>query len=384
LLVLLVFNPVAGRRGAWRRLLSPLNFLIFFTVTLPWFIGLCIEHPDFLHYGLVEESFHRFTSAKTFHRSEPVYFYLLIVASTFFPWSLLLPEASLAMVRERWLRHDADRLCLVWSVVVIVFFSVSQSKLPGYILSVTVSCGILVARLWDTALGFPGSPAARLACRATAIFGVVCLLIATVAFLGMGHTGALADRLGIPPADAEQIGHAARSLAILLVGIGAVGLLAWYRRNVPLSFLCLALFTPLSANVGLSIFDVIYEAKSGRRIANELSGLPKGTELACLQCYPNGLPFYLGRTVTLISSDGGELTSNYIIYALKNDPQWPEQIVRLEDFDHWVESRTNPVCLIIRQGDLGKLGGPAAGRIRTIQSLPSGYLSVQLPAPQDH
>jgi 4-amino-4-deoxy-L-arabinose transferase-like glycosyltransferase len=384
LLVLLFFNPIAGRPGAWRRLLSPLNFLVFFAVTLPWFIGLCLAHPDFLHYGLVEESFHRFTSAKTFHRSEPVYFYLLIVAGTFFPWSLLLPEATLAMVRERWLRQDADRLCLVWSVVVIVFFSISQSKLPGYILTVAVSCGILVARLWDAALGFPGSPAARLACRATAFFGLICLLIATAVFLGMGQTGALAGRLQIPAADAEQLGQAVRPFAVLLAGLGAIGLFAWYRRNVPLSFLSLVLFTPLGANIGLGFFNVIYEAKSGRRIANELSGLPQQTELACFQCYPNGLPFYLGRTMTLISRDGGELTSNYIIYALKNNPQWPEQIVQLADFDHWLASRTNPVCLIIRQADLGKLEGPAAGRMRSIQSLPSGYLSVQLPVPPDH
>jgi len=125
-LVLLIFNRVEGRRGAWRRLLSPLNVLVFFGITLPWFVGLCLAHLDFLHYGLVEESFHRFTTSKTFHRSEPFYFYLLIVAGTFFPWSLLLPEAGLAMWWERWAKNRADRLCLIWSVVVVVFFSISQ------------------------------------------------------------------------------------------------------------------------------------------------------------------------------------------------------------------------------------------------------------------
>jgi 4-amino-4-deoxy-L-arabinose transferase-like glycosyltransferase len=76
-LVLLIFNRIEGRRGAWRRLLSPLNLLVFFGVTLPWFVGLCLAHRDFLHYGLVEETFRRFTTSKTFHRSRPVYFYLL-------------------------------------------------------------------------------------------------------------------------------------------------------------------------------------------------------------------------------------------------------------------------------------------------------------------
>ena len=52
-LVLLIFNRVEGRRGVWRRLFSPLNLLVFFGVTLPWFVGLCLAHRDFLQYGLV-------------------------------------------------------------------------------------------------------------------------------------------------------------------------------------------------------------------------------------------------------------------------------------------------------------------------------------------
>ena len=87
-MVLLVFNRVEGRRGAWKRLFSPLNLLVFFGVTLPWFVGLCLAHHDFLRYGLVEESFKRFTTAKRFHRSEPFYFYLLIIAGTSFPVEL--------------------------------------------------------------------------------------------------------------------------------------------------------------------------------------------------------------------------------------------------------------------------------------------------------
>jgi len=206
-LVLLVFNRVEGRRGVWKRLLSPLNLLVFFGITLPWFVGLCLAHPDFLHYGLVEESFHRFTTSKTFHRSEPFYFYLVIVAGTFFPWSLLLPEASLATWRERWARHRADRLCLIWSVVVVVFFSISQSKLPGYILSVTVATGILVARIFDAALADPGGRTARLAGRAMVAFAVVCLLLATAVavLVGKSQTHLLARPMRIPVADAEQL-----------------------------------------------------------------------------------------------------------------------------------------------------------------------------------
>jgi 4-amino-4-deoxy-L-arabinose transferase-like glycosyltransferase len=382
-LVLLVFNRVEGRRGVWRRLLSPLNLLVFFGITLPWFVGLCLVHRDFLHYGLVEESFHRFTTSKNFHRSEPFYFYLLIVAGTFFPWSLLLPEAGVAMWRERWAKNRADRLCLVWAVVVVVFFSISQSKLPGYILSVTVASGILLARLLDAALTNPQGRAARLVGRATVAFAIVCLFLAATAavMLGTSRMHLLARPMRIPMADAEGLGRPMLPLAIALAAFGVFGVVARYRRSVSLCFLCFALFMPLAANAGMGVINVIFDVKSGRPIARQLSAVPAGTELACLECFPNGVPFYLRCTAMLISRDGGELTSNYIIYSLKEDPQWPKQIVPLADFDAWLASLKNPVYLIVRQSNRNKLETIAAARGATVQPLACGYWGVQLPAP---
>ncbi|MGO8838760.1 MAG: ArnT family glycosyltransferase [Limisphaerales bacterium] len=385
-LVLLIFNRLERRRGVWRRLLSPLNLLVFFGLTLPWFVGLCLAHRDFLYYGLVEESFHRFTTAKTFHRSEPFYFYLLIVAGTFFPWSLLLPEAGLATWRERWTRsHRADRLCLVWSLVVVLFFSVSQSKLPGYILSVTVTCGILMARLFDAALANRDGRAARLVGRATVVFAIVCLLLAVAAavIVGLSQTRLLARPMRIPVADAEQLGRAMVPLAVVLAGFSVFGLVARCRRSALLGFLCLALFVPLGANAGMGLIGVLFDAKSGRQIARQLAALPAETELAGLECFPNGLAFYMGRTVTLISRDGGELTheSNYIKYALAKDSRWPQQIVPLANCDTWLALQKKPVYLIVRQSNTNKLGAIAAARGATVQPLPAGYWGAQLPAP---
>jgi 4-amino-4-deoxy-L-arabinose transferase-like glycosyltransferase len=382
-LVLLIFNRVEGRRGAWRRLFSPLNLLVFLGVALPWFVGLCLAHRDFLQYGLVEESFHRFTSAKNFHRSEPFWFYLVIVAGTFFPWSLLLPEAGLTLWRGRWAKNRADRLCLIWSVVVVVFFSISQSKLPGYILSVTVAAGLLLARLFDAALANPDGRAARLVGRATVAFAIVCLVLAVEAavMMGMSLTYLLARPLRIPAADAAGIGRAMVPLVVSLAVFGVFGAVARWRRSISLSLLCFALFIPVGTNAGLGVIDVIFSAKSGRQVARQLSMLPAGTGLACLECFPNGVPFYLRRTMTLISRDGSELTSNYIIYSLKTDPQWPEPIVPLADFDAWLASQKKPVYLIVRQSNRDKLETIAAARGATVQILSPDFLGAQLPAP---
>jgi hypothetical protein len=126
---------------------------------------------------------------------------------------------------------------------------------------------------------------------------------------------------------------------------------------------------------------VIFDTKSGRPIARQLSALPAGTELACLNCFPNGMPFYLRRTATLISRDGGELTSNYIIYSLKKDPQWPKQIVPLENFDAWLATQKTPVYLIVPESNSNRLETIAATSGAKIQSLVHGYCGAQLPAP---
>jgi hypothetical protein len=355
--------------------------VVFFGITLPWFVGLCFAHRDFFHYGLVEESFNRFTTARRFHRSEPVYFYLPIIAGLFFPWSLLLPEASLATWKERWAKHPADRLCVLWSAVVIVFFSLSQSKLPGYILSVTVVCGILLARLLEAALKEPEGKAAQILIRGTTVFALLCLVAAMVPMLGVSQAHLLAKPLRISVAEAKELSRWARPLALLLAGFGAFALLARYRHSASLCILCLAAFPPLLIHLNAGVIDAVFDAKSGRRIACQLSALPQETELACLECFPNGLSFYLRRTATLISRDGHELTSNYIISSLEKGRHWPAQIVPLADFNSWLASRKAPVCLIVRLEDRERLKTLAAARGTTFQALSTGFLVAQLPTP---
>jgi hypothetical protein len=169
--------------------------------------------------------------------------------------------------------------------------------------------------------------------------------------------------------------------AMLFAAFGVLALIARYRRDVAMGFLCLALLPPLGLHANARVFEIIFDAKSNRQLARQLTSLPAGTELVCLECFPNGLPFYLNRTATLISRDGGELTSNYIVSCLKNQPQWPPQIVPVAKLDEWLASRKNSVYLIARQSDRKRLESIATAREVTVQPLWSGYLGTHLPAP---
>ena len=429
LLVLLVFNRLDGRRGAWKRLFAPLNFVIFFAITLPWFIGLCRAHPDFLHYGLVEESFNRFTSAKKFQRSEPFYFYLVIVAALFFPWSVLLPGAVVTAWKERGAKfrehsgpvpgapvsdsagsgltaetrrigdrrsttaaeteavsksaskHSTDRLCLVWAILVVVFFSISQSKLPGYILTVTVACGVLMARLFDAALSNPDGRAARVVRHATLAFAVLCGVLTAVVLAGAPKVAQLAGPLHISAADAQKLSDCTTALAATLAVFGVLGLIARGARHAGWSFLCLALFPPTFLAVNLRIPEVVMEASASRQLARQFPSLPPNTELASIACYPSGLSFYLERTMTLITQDGNELTSNYILFNLRKQSPWPPNLLPMTEIPAWLASRKTPVFVILQQEFRANAQSLINIRGASVHELSPKYFGILLPAP---
>jgi len=378
-LVLLVFHRVLGRRGVWRRFFAPLSLLVFFGVVLPWFIGLSIAHPDFPHYGLVAESFHRFTTAQ-FHRSKPFYFYGIIVVGMFLPWSLLLPEAAVATWKSRRGLARADVLCVVWAVVVVIFFSFSNSKMPGYILSATVAFGILVARLFEKALADSGGKAARIARHAAVGLAVLCLLAMAVIIFMSSRTQLLARPLGISVAEAGQFHPHIIAAAVFLLLFALFALLAGCKGNVKLCFACFSLFPLLLVNVNYGMLDVVFNAKSARTLAHQIPALPPKTELACLECFPSGLTFYLGRTATLITKDGHELTSNYIAFRLKTEHPWPSNLVPVAELNQWLAARKHPVFLLARREDLGRLETITVGNGATIQHLTPFYIGVLLPS----
>jgi 4-amino-4-deoxy-L-arabinose transferase-like glycosyltransferase len=380
-LILLVFCRVGARCGMLKRFFAPLNLLVFFGVTLPWFVGLSLQHPDFPYYGLIEESFHRFTTT-TFHRTQPFYFYALIVAGLFLPWSFILPEAGVAAWKNKKM-SSADRLCLVWAVVVVIFFSLSKSKLPGYILTVTVACGILTARFFERALANPEGKAARIIGRAAITLAVLCFAVAIAAIFLSPRMGSLAKPMRLPVTDAEELGRHFVTPIILLLVFTALGLLARFRRDVGFCFAVLAIFPLLLFSLNLGAIEVVFNFKSARQLAQQIPALPPQTELAFLECFPNGLPFYLNRTATLITKDGSEITSasNYILFRLKNEPNWPANLVATTNFDRWVSQRTHPVYLLAHSNYRFRLETVAGIEKTNIQQLTPLYVGVLLTAP---
>jgi 4-amino-4-deoxy-L-arabinose transferase-like glycosyltransferase len=119
--------------------------LLFSAIALPWYVAVEMRNPEFFHEFIVEHNLARF-SENLYHHSEPFWFYLPITALALVPWTVFVIAAFVQSVRLWWAKPrqvDAADVnsekqlgifACCWLVVPVVFFTISRSKLPGYIL----------------------------------------------------------------------------------------------------------------------------------------------------------------------------------------------------------------------------------------------------------
>lgn len=134
----------------WRTLWIP-GIVLFCVVTVPWFVAVQIKNPEFFRVFILQHNLARFGS-NLYHHKEPFWYFVPITLLALVPWTVLICVSVTQTVRDCWARRrevlqsdDALHLFLaIWLLVPVIFFSVSQSKLPGYILP-AVPAGILLA-----------------------------------------------------------------------------------------------------------------------------------------------------------------------------------------------------------------------------------------------
>jgi len=127
----------------WRSL-SLSGVLLFCVVTLPWYVLVEIKNPQFFRVFILEHNLARF-STNLFHHPEPFWYYIPVTLLGWVPWTVFAVLAFASVLRR--IRSDEpdslNTFLLIWIVAVVVFFSISQSKLPGYVLP-AIPAGILL------------------------------------------------------------------------------------------------------------------------------------------------------------------------------------------------------------------------------------------------
>ncbi len=135
----------------WRdaiRLLHPAAIIAFCLTALPWYILCARRNPAFFDVFIVEHNFKRYFTPE-FGHIEPVWYYIPILFLACLPWSPVAiwaaVQGSLQLRKSKTL--PASTLFLVvWSLVVVCFFSFSRTKMPGYVLPAVPPLILLLGR----------------------------------------------------------------------------------------------------------------------------------------------------------------------------------------------------------------------------------------------
>ncbi len=129
------------------RLLSVKGVLLFLAITLPWFVAISIHEPEFFNFFFWHEHLARYLS-KAFEHQEPLYFYLVLLPLVFFPWSLFAGPLKTAL-RPKGDEPKNPRFYLqAVSLGILIFYSLSRSKLVTYLMPIVPLGAILLGDAW--------------------------------------------------------------------------------------------------------------------------------------------------------------------------------------------------------------------------------------------
>jgi len=118
----------------------PWELWITAAVAAPWFLLCTIANGrDFIGVFFINQNIERFTTTIHGH-GRPFYFFVPVLLLLTLPWTFLLIPA----LRGGFTKNE--HLLAWWAIVPFVFFSLSQSKLPGYILPIAPPIALLLAK----------------------------------------------------------------------------------------------------------------------------------------------------------------------------------------------------------------------------------------------
>lgn len=152
-LALLIVTAFAALRREWSLLKRSIwwpGVALYFAIVLPWFIAVQHQNPTFFREFFLEHNLERFATNRYQHQ-QPVWYYLVVIVLALMPWTVVAIRAlvdgvltSVAEWRHRHTRADKPKpnrpgdafpeFLVLWALIPIVFFSLSQSKLPGYVI----------------------------------------------------------------------------------------------------------------------------------------------------------------------------------------------------------------------------------------------------------
>jgi len=259
--VLIAFCTVQRNPRALWRTLDPIGLAAFFAIAAPWYVLAQLRNPEFFRVFFLEHNLARFGS-NLYRHKQPIWYYIPVALAATLPWTvwvvqgmadalralrLQLNGAPVPATGDSHARADSpgqddlqddskdtgearealgctfgytfEIFLSLWALVPIAFFSLSHSKLPGYILP-SIPALVILAAVTVHRRAADGVPPSRVASGAHAV-----LLAAMAAALCLAPQ--FASKLpGVTPNLAPNLMIAAFAATAVLLIVGLSMLIA--------------------------------------------------------------------------------------------------------------------------------------------------------------
>jgi 4-amino-4-deoxy-L-arabinose transferase-like glycosyltransferase len=328
------------RRIRWRDVLY--GGLVLLAVSSIWYVPVTVRHGDeFIREFFINHHFRRYLT-NTYHHPQPIYFYPAILLAGVLPWTGFLVTSVTRMLPLRYrsltrsgqatmIERDSDRssnsmllhyLAWVWLAVPLLFFSFSESKLPGYILpaipALAIILGMGVDRTWEEAAGpgrycGPSDRRRRVQARIAISLSVVLLAVLAAVFFAYLRGESL-GRLSVE----GLLGWAPLGLAV-------GGLAAFAVRKARVLIVCLALAAPVFVLAAVNlVLPNLNDKVSLKDLSLRLNERLRPGEKIAFYIYKEYAPVFYARGNVLCLKGAGDvlnaMDSGPISAALQSRP----------------------------------------------------------------
>jgi len=215
---LLLWSLSSDRGRRFRQALADgPSWILLGLICLPWYLYAWQRHGDaFIDGFFLRHNLERFSGPLEGHGGSLLY-YVVVLPLLWLPWSALL-LSLVWRVRQFW-ADSTDRFLLIWAAFVVVFFSLSGTKLPHYVLYAGMPIALLLARVMLTDHGGRGLKLGLLA----------GMLITPVLWLGMigavpyvaqqMDNGPVQQLLSTAPETSDVLAWAVLALVLTVLGL---------------------------------------------------------------------------------------------------------------------------------------------------------------------
>jgi 4-amino-4-deoxy-L-arabinose transferase-like glycosyltransferase len=299
------------------------GFLLFFAIALPWYVAVQMKVPQFFRVFFVEHNLERF-GTNLYQHSQPFWYYIPVFLLGTLPWIVFTLPALVEVVRSSVNRLRGTKsagiangtanengedwlplFLLLWIGVPIIFFSISRSKLPGYILPAVPAAAVLTADYLHRRQSIP-----RLQLM---LHSLLCGLVLAGGLLAPWVIGK------------QPLPELARTIMIVSTGVIATLVLVIVRRG-GLRVLHFATLVPMVLAIGFLLrpaASVIDQALSARAVAARMSEL--NVPQAPLSVFnvkrdvEYGLNFYRNQPVGRYERDGVPAGEHVVIAKMGSE-----------------------------------------------------------------